>query len=44
MKIEIKCIVTATDGEVLQEYTIAEFETAEVYTPAGGVIEDAAQN
>jgi hypothetical protein len=43
VKIEIKCIITSDGGEVLQEYTVVEFVTAEVVESAGGVI-DADQN
>ena len=37
MRIEIKCIIS-DDGEVLQEYTVVEFETVEVIESAGGVV------
>ena len=41
MKIVIKCIITK-DGEVLQEYTVVEFEAADIVESAGGT--DADQN
>lgn len=42
MKVEIKCIISDGD-KVLQEFTVVEFETAQVIESAGGSV-DASEN